>query len=97
MYTRERVLLTVAPSLDGSFGGGAGVEAEVLCLEAGAVQRGLGGAAVDLGQGASQQLDGRQDLKGGASWYTSLSSQEVSSSLNPFGLERGPALSPPPK
>lgn len=59
---RPPQMLTISPCLDGGLGGGAGVQAEVLGLEAGAVQRWLRSAAVDLGQGASQQLDGGQDL-----------------------------------
>lgn len=40
--------LTIAPGLDGGLGGGAGVEAEVLSLETGAIQRRLRRTAVDL-------------------------------------------------
>lgn len=43
------IVYTIAASLNGGLWGGAGVQAEVFRLEASTVERGLGGAAVDLG------------------------------------------------
>lgn len=47
---------------DGEARGGQSAGVDVLCV-CGAVQGGLGGAAVDFGKGVLQELNGGQDLR----------------------------------